>query len=105
MKYKPEELTELLTINKAKELRGETIQWKAEIYEGNYGFYHMGLDGGVCTIGYVEKDERFPIKSIIREGSDANFFFNEHKAGEMLDAPLCYSDGDRYVYYKIIKEE
>ncbi len=92
-----------LTITAAKKLIGKTIKWVGTIYEGNEGYFGMGADGGIAKITEVDAQSRNPITADKIKGADMKYIFNEWGAGKNIEKPLCYSDGDRYVSFEIIK--
>ena len=94
-----------LTVNRAKLLIGKKIRWQAPIYEGNYGYYGRGIDGGVAIIEDVFPEKEKPLKTIRIEGANADYIFNEWKHGGHFDDPLCYSDGMRYVSFEVVEDE
>lgn len=86
-----------MTTNSANSLIGKTISWEVKGYKGqNYS--------GIAIIEEVDENAVKPLKTKTLEGNDLNYAFNEWGAGERLDAPICYSDGDRYILYNVIDE-
>lgn len=95
----------LLTISEAQNLIGKKISWSAPIYKYNTGFFGEGIDGGISIIKEVNPNLRNPISAEILEGANMNNVFNEWGAGRNTEEPLCFSDGDRYVSFKIVSDD
>lgn len=98
----------LLSNSILESLINKTIKWEAPIYERNTGFYGKGKDGGICIIKAVDTTQCRPIiESETLEGRSPQFIFNENEKMPSIreTAPLCFSDGDRYVSFEIIDDE
>ncbi len=80
---------EKLTINKAQELFGKTIQWSAPSAEGNT------IYAGKAIINEVKKDKT-PLDCTIVEGDNLNF------AICINGVDIDYSDYGRGVTYRVI---
>jgi len=82
---------EILTIEKARELIGKDIKWKAPIYEHNEGYYGMGYDGGIAVIESVSEEGKIQSNTI--DGADLSCVGIEHFTLIPHEIEWCRKEG------------